>query len=1156
MRKIPIILFLCVSLSSHAQYRQLRFKKLAIEDGMPENRANCHLEDSYGYHWFGTQDRLVRYDGYQVKAYPIKTANGNSPWNQNIRSIVEDKDRNIWISSFDECIFKFERSTEKFVNYRRETESANYGTRTRLKIDREGKIWNSFSLYNANKWQAERLDPATGQFTVYDSSGIGGKLLPSGLITGIMLAVDSSVWISGNHGLHQFDYATASFKTLLTANIHSIYQIPSEPGVIWMILSEGQARVLAKYDIKNKNTEIFRPDSKTTNITGCDKINYVYESTAKDLWVSTKKGIALFDRVHKTFKPYIPENAFPEDTLASTCIQIWEAKHGELWIRTATKGLLYLSSPQSDLKRFTVDIMYNPDGLPTNFISSTSFVDRDTVLWLVTAFDGIRKLDEKASQFEIVRENKIRADYTITDMHAMVNVDQENALLLGNGIVKYNKKQNRYVPVDIPFVKEKKISPNNIIKDHSGILWIAGTGGLLSYDPVSNNAKLYQNNPSDSNSLSNNNVRCVYEDTKGNLWIGTYGSGLNTLNRTTGKFTRYPYSNDSKADLASGVLDDDQVMTILEDKKGRIWIGTNNGAINLFDPVKRKFQSYYKPTQPLVCVVSMLEDSKGRFWVGTYLTGLFLFDRESGQIIRRFTEKDGLLFNGVSGIKEDKKGRIWVASNRGFTILDGNDFSLSYLNSSNGLPDNSVTSYGIFDFLGDWAIGCNGGFIRFNPDELITDLKPPKLLIESVTFSRDKMDSTIVAAKKSKLIFHYNENRLQFQFVGLNYTNPALIRYEYKLEGYDKEWIKAGTQRSAVYTNLSRGSYHFQVRAANSDGVWSAPVSIDIDILPPWWKAWWAYSLYVLLFGFTVWSYINYRSKKLKRENKLLEEKVQDRTAQLQDTIHTLKTTQSQLIQSEKMASLGELTAGIAHEIQNPLNFVNNFSEVNTELIDELQEELKAGNAEDAIAISNDIKENEQKINHHGKRADAIVKGMLQHSRSSNGVKEPTDINALADEYLRLAYHGLRAKDKSFNATMITDYDDSVGMINVIPQDIGRVILNLITNAFYVVDEKKKQISGDYEPTVTVSTHLGSSNNPSIRQSANSIIISVKDNGNGIPQKVLDKIFQPFFTTKPTGQGTGLGLSLSYDIVKAHGGNLEVETKEGEGSVFIISIPV
>jgi signal transduction histidine kinase len=291
---------------------------------------------------------------------------------------------------------------------------------------------------------------------------------------------------------------------------------------------------------------------------------------------------------------------------------------------------------------------------------------------------------------------------------------------------------------------------------------------------------------------------------------------------------------------------------------------------------------------------------------------------------------------------------------------------------------------------------------------------------------------------------------------------------------------------------------------------------------------------------------------KISKENLELRDAIKRRTIELEQknnelekAIFELKSTQAQLIHSEKMASLGELTSGIAHEIQNPLNFVNNFSEVSGELIAEMVEEVDKGNYEDVKSIADDVKQNLEKINHHGQRAADIVKGMLQHSRSSSGVKEATDINALADEYLRLAYHGLRAKDKEFNATMKTDFDQSIGMINIIPQDIGRVILNLITNAFYVVNEKKKSGIENYEPTVSVST----------KKSGDKVLISVKDNGNGIPQKILDKIFQPFFTTKPTGQGTGLGLSLSYDIVKAHGGELKVETKENEGSSFIIELP-
>ena len=276
----------------------------------------------------------------------------------------------------------------------------------------------------------------------------------------------------------------------------------------------------------------------------------------------------------------------------------------------------------------------------------------------------------------------------------------------------------------------------------------------------------------------------------------------------------------------------------------------------------------------------------------------------------------------------------------------------------------------------------------------------------------------------------------------------------------------------------------------------------------------------------------------------------------LNNALNDLKATQAQLVQSEKMASLGELTAGIAHEIQNPLNFVNNFSEVNKELIDELREErCKAGDERNTVIedeIMKNIEQNLEKINHHGKRADAIVKSMLQHSRQTKGIKEPTDINALCDEYLRLSYHGLRAKDKSFNADFKTEFDDKIGKINIVTQDIGRVLLNLFNNAFYAVEEMQKANASapkggqGYFPTVIVTT----------KKLGDKVEIKVSDNGPGISNNIADKIFQPFFTTKPTGQGTGLGLSLAYDIVKAQGGEISVESRKGGGTAFIVVLPI
>jgi signal transduction histidine kinase len=374
------------------------------------------------------------------------------------------------------------------------------------------------------------------------------------------------------------------------------------------------------------------------------------------------------------------------------------------------------------------------------------------------------------------------------------------------------------------------------------------------------------------------------------------------------------------------------------------------------------------------------------------------------------------------------------------------------------------------------------------------------------------------------------------------------------LKGIDANW-NYSNRRFASYSNLLPGNYEFLIKGANGDGIWNPEISsLKISITPPWWRTWWAYSLYGIILLLLLWQLYNFqKARTIRIERQKIQQKELEQAKEVEKAYSELKSTQVQLIQSEKMASLGELTAGIAHEIQNPLNFVNNFSEVSSELLIELKEELGKGDIDEAKAISDDVIQNLEKITHHGKRADAIVKGMLAHSRSGKGEKEPTDLNALAEEYLKLAYHGLRAKDKSFNADFKTDFDPELPKINVVPQDIGRVLLNLINNAFQAVNEKSKSEGSDYVPLVTIRTELTADSQQ---------LIAISDNGPGIPDEIKDKIFQPFFTTKPTGQGTGLGLSLSYDIVKAHGGELKLETKEGDGlpagqagTTFIITLP-
>ena len=612
--------------------------------------------------------------------------------------------------------------------------------------------------------------------------------------------------------------------------------------------------------------------------------------------------------------------------------------------------------------------------------------------------------------------------------------------------------------------------------------------------------------------------------------------------------TAHDYSG-SHRNIDSGVYYANESLLlarILKDKKGEVF------AISYLAAISREKNDYVGFLQAIRQALSISEEIKdtiGIIWALNNYAYLYYLQRDYRKELEAYfkAEKLGRSF------KQDKNVST-VLANIGKVYFDNRKLDSAQYYLEQSLPNS--------DQLQRASSLVTLSAIKLDQKEYAASLK---LAHESLALFRMGYDSSGIR-ESSGLIAGL--------FLELNNLDSAhyygMLAYSVGINGIDSLIAKSesGQLLGSIYehmNNYHKAMQYYKISASAKDSLESLNTlgkllnldfqekakHRDIEIAQNEYSG--KIRQYLMLGGLLLISFIGlylYRNNQQK----------QKANKQLEVAFENLKSTQSQLIQSEKMASLGELTAGIAHEIQNPLNFVNNFSEVNTELIEEMKVELKAGNHEDAIAIANDIAENEQKINHHGKRADAIVKGMLQHSRSSSGIKEPTNINALADEYLRLAYHGLRAKDKSFNATMITDYDDSIGNINVISQDIGRVILNLITNAFYAVTEKKKQQPAGYEPTVSVSTkRIGP-----LPGRPQGVEVRVKDNGNGIPQKIIDKIFQPFFTTKPTGQGTGLGLSLSYDIIKVHGGELKVETKEarpddpvgrGEGSEFIILLP-
>ncbi|MBS1576628.1 MAG: GHKL domain-containing protein, partial [Bacteroidetes bacterium] len=685
---------------------------------------------------------------------------------------------------------------------------------------------------------------------------------------------------------------------------------------------------------------------------------------------------------------------------------------------------------------------------------------------------------------------------------------------------------------------------SSILYDKKGQIWIgSGDREVLVINPAKKLAKKLTVAPE----LKDIALLSLLQDSKGQVWVGGLRSGVDVIN---------PDDNTIKHLGTTEGLISNNVTTFNEDKEGNIWIGTDKG-IDIADVKKNTLIAVTKNDGLPAADVYTINTTADKAYIGTSL-GLTIFtgvnnaanDKKRWKI-QTIGKAEGLTFVDVAQNSSmlTNEGQWWAGvDNEILAIIDepktDSATSTPYVTGINIMDQPQVFSYGV---LPDNEVKNIDTLWKTDKSSFYSNKQLPK---DTGYLQKNKIHWDSINGPYNlpvNLQLPYDQNYLSFTFNGTHTSNPDKAKYRYILDGIDKNWSPITNKKvSENYRDLPPGHYNFKVATKGMNDVWSAPAEFKFTILPPWWKTWWAYSIYVLLFLGALRIFSKWRERNLRHENEKLEIKVNHRTKQLQESIENLKLTQTQLVQSEKMASLGELTAGIAHEIQNPLNFVNNFSEINKELLAEMNEEITKGNYDEAKAIAKNLTDNEEKIIFHGKRADSIVKGMLQHSRNTAGVKEPTDINALCDEYLRLAYHGLRAKDKTFNAELKTGFDTTLPKVNVISQDMGRVILNLISNAFYAVNEKKKTADGNYQPTVSVQT----------KKANDKVEITVTDNGNGIPQNIIDKIFQPFFTTKPTGQGTGLGLSLAYDIIKAHGGDTKVETKEGEGSTFIIQLPV
>jgi len=1108
IKLIAFFLLLSMTMVSFAQ--ETEFERLDFPDGGAFGFITGITQDKDGNMWISSKGGLLKYNGTRITNYQHSPLNTNSVSTNNLESVFADDDGSIWVGSLGSGL--------------------------------------------------DRLDPKTGVFTHFQHDPDNPSSISNDTITSILRDSRGDLYIGTHKGLNRYDQEGDEFvhfrhdpdnqSSISNDQVRVIYEDKS--GSLWIgtgspYVDNGGGPEDGGLNLFHKESETFTRylhDSDDESSLMNNKISAIYEDDKGVLWIGTAYvGMHKMDKNKGTFERCVYDPEHPENLgVPAAATGVLDYEHitfvtqdsaGDYWFGTVENGVY-----QYDVKEAKIHKYLSTSYQENSFEGRGAWAvhtSREGILWLGAVFQG--------NVFR-VNPNKIKLEHhpTQTGINGVYRVANGDLYLATDQGFQINKANGESVHRTL---KNPRSSEGNFVsdfkEDDKGRLWVSGFNGINRWDETNDDWESFNVNPGGGHEAQGR-VPSMLFDRNGNFWVGTI-HGLCLFDPETGEASRTFFR---EGDLS--IIGQNVISSLLEEDQSRLWVGLfNGGGLYLFDPSTDSRKKYLGNAD----LLDLYRDQSGVIWAAT-TNGLYSYDEEEDDFLKFVNP---LLSNGIPevySVIEDNDQYLWVTSTIGLVQINPQRDQVGIYDHDMGVESyNFHWNSGFKDDNGKLYFGNDQGYFIIDPAFLNHELSPPEIrltgfrLADEYVMPAENGPLKEELSEAGEITLGFDQNVFSFDFATIDYTNPDRNRMIYYLENYDNNWSAANSENRAYYFNVPPGKYTFHVIASKGYGPWASR-QIDIIIAPPWWKTWWAYSAYVIIFGLGIFGFDRFMRHRLIRiERERSREKELKQAKEIEKAYTELKNTQAQLIQSEKMASLGELTAGIAHEIQNPLNFVNNFSEVSHELMQEMLEELEKGQLTEVRELGDNIEKNLEKISHHGKRASDIVKGMLQHSRAGGSSKEITDINKLADEYFRLAYHGLRAKDKSFSAKMETSFDENLDKVKVIPQDIGRVLLNVITNAFHVVSQKKKESPEAYQPTVTLST----------RNLADKVEVKVSDNGNGIPKNVLGKIFQPFFTTKPSGQGTGLGLSLSYDIVNAHGGELKVETKEGEGTTFTIELP-
>ena len=1113
---------------------QYRANHWIRSEGLPSGINHVMLKDDKGFLWIGSTLGLSRFDGSLFKEYTSDDSSRGAINSTAINSLVEDSLHNIWIGT-RLGLSRYDSRADTFTNIPIPDDPD-------LPADLRGNV-----PFWATKNEIFCIEPGF-VITSYNVNTLSPKvikrfserkILAPGVarISAIYDVGSKSIWLlaAGETGLVQLSLAdlriTPHKYPILKKKADFAGHADSEAmcydqkrNCLWINGHEG----LVKFSLSDLQFHYIHALDEFTNRKDYSRYVGIDLDPHGRIWMATGDGILIYDP--ETQRVILPlSDPVLQHKAAKNNWQLYCDRDGIAWTSNYLAGELYEIIPViQPAKKLTA----NPKrkGALSSSLISTIVPGPQGKLWVGT-IDGLNIFDPITEKFEVLREKDLPGIRGTAIIPLYIDTIRQKAWINAtrDPIRKYSRMDMYEMDLktrqcrQIIFRDGSKIIENyavyhTMIKPYKdGLLFFDDYNGVFEIKPGSLTANRIIPNQHAYGAFALIDDRQLFLQAGGGLPNSAYEN-------KNGVWTKTPHFLDTLNWYCFYENPADQTY----------WISFKNEVVH-FDRHFGKIGSYKAKNSFNDIISAIITDRDGKVWMlGAQSKEIGRLDPVTG-IYSKLRPTDG-------HIKQEYGWYTPVASDNQGNLYFGMGF---YLGTTSA----------------DW------GLDRIFPEQYASIDKPP-VYLESLTINQKPFGLFGDLNRLEELKLRHNQNTLRIEVGIIDFYSKEKgnIRYKLDHDGKVSEW-QYPPDKVIRYEDLSPGPYQLVIQASNTAGEYIGPEkTLLITITPPFWQTWWFRILAAVLVIGMIYGFIQYRSRDLKKRNILLEQKISERTSQLvertnelNNSLSELKTTQDQLIHSEKMASLGELTSGIAHEIKNPLNFINNFSELNLDLMAEIEGEqlsrLDENTRAELVHIIKTMRKNSEKINHHGKRVDDIVKSMLQHSRIGNLTKEPVDVNALCEESLKLAYHGFKAKEKTFNAAFEMHFDPDLPRIMAVPQDLGRVLLNLFNNAFYAVHEKKTQpvstdaseIESSYTPLLTVST----------RKSEKNIIIAISDNGTGISQKIISKIFQPFFTTKPTGEGTGLGLSMSYDIItKSHGGELLVKSKEGTGSDFEILLPV